>query len=58
MLKDVVLCKNCKHMVVDDQGSSFDWVWPDDICPCNCEDPFYSFIPKDDDYCSRGEGKD
>lgn len=59
MLKEVVLCKDCKHMVTDASSrDSFNWEWPDDMCPYNCEDPFYSSIPKDDDYCSRGEEKD
>ena len=58
MLKEVVLCKDCKHMVVDSRGSPFDWVWPDGECPFQSDDPFYSTIPHDDDFCSRGEEKD
>ena len=56
----VVRCKDCKHrptMVENDRGwrGSFDLDFPDDKCPCQCEDPWYSWQPKDDWFCANGE---
>lgn len=51
---EVVRCKYCKHRpVFEDEELEF----PDYICPCQCEDSYYSWYPKDDFYCQRGENK-
>ena len=48
----IVRCKECKHKPTWDHNSI---EFPDDKCPCQCEDCFYSWIPKDDWYCANGE---
>lgn len=62
----VVRCKDCKHRphlenkdgaeygfnVVDDDGASFG------VCPCLCEDGWYSWMPKDDFFCARAERRE
>lgn len=30
-------------------------VFPDDKCPCQCEDPYYSWLPDPDWFCANGE---
>ena len=59
----VVRCKNCKHRPHDKRGHgvSEDLVFPDDVCPLQCDDPWYSKYPEDDFFCAKGEsnnGKD
>ena len=62
----IVRCKDCKHRphlenkdgaeygfnVVDDDGASFG------VCPCLCEDGWYSWMPKDDFFCARAERRE
>ena len=54
---EVVRCKDCKHKPIKDDRDS----WPifpneeNNPCPCQCDDGFYSWFPKDDFYCSYGE---
>lgn len=56
---DIVRCKDCIHRPrrmwesVDGFGLEF----PDYVCPCYCDDEYYSFMPKDDFFCARGERK-
>lgn len=56
----VVRCKDCKHNPTDPMG---DWPrhgleFPDDICPAQCDDYWYSWKPQDNFYCAFGERKD
>ena len=52
-VRPVVLCKDCKHRP---RGKSrFDLEFPDDVCPCQIEDYWYSWQPKDDWFCANGE---
>ena len=55
----VVPCKNCKHRPHDKRGHgvSEDLVFPDDVCPLQCDDPWYSKYPEDDFFCAKGESK-
>ena len=57
----IVRCKNCKHRPLHIDGYIYlqppqledgfdDWT-----CPYVCEDPYYTKMPKDDSYCSKGE---
>ena len=65
-LKEVIRCKDCKHRPKIDDGdvenytaNGFGLEFPDDFeCPCRCEDPYYSWMPKDDWYCGNGERKE
>ena len=52
-----VRCKNCKHRPYDEEGYgiSEDLVFPDDVCPFQCDDPWYSQYPADDFFCAKGE---
>lgn len=56
----VVRCKDCKHRPTrpEEYDDGFDLAFPDEVCPCYCDDdPFYSWYPKDDWFCPNGEGK-
>ncbi len=57
-----VRCKDCKHFPVDEGDKTwiggFGLAFPDDKCPCKCEDGFYSWMPEDDWYCADGERRD
>ena len=55
---EIIRCKDCKHRPVirdTDKVGGFGLEFPDDECPCNCDDPFYAYRPADDWYCARGE---
>lgn len=54
----VVRCKDCKHRPKENRSlDGIIWVeFPEEeICPFNCEDPFYNQMPEDDFFCARGE---
>lgn len=54
----VVRCKDCKHRPIDTGGHNYaeELLFPDDeVCPCQCGDPWYSWMPKDDWFCANGE---
>ncbi len=57
---DIVRCKECIHCGHEDT-SELIWgaipklVFPDDICPCQCDDYFYSWLPDPDWFCANGE---
>ena len=61
---NVVRCKDCKHrpelkLYSDMHGNYTAVEFPDGSkCPCQCEDFFYSWYPKDDWFCANGERKD
>lgn len=57
---DVVRCKDCKHRPERPEGAVYyeDLIFPDGVCPCQCDDYFYSWIPDDDWFCADGERKD
>ena len=54
---EIVRCKNCKHRPYDEEGYgiSEDLVFPDDVCPFQCDDLWYSQYPSDDFFCAKGE---
>ena len=60
----VVRCKDCKHrpelkLYSDRKGNYTAVEFPDGSkCPCQCEDFFYSWYPKDDWFCADGEQKE
>lgn len=56
----VVRCRECKHKPTKPEKyvDGFDLEFPDEVCPCYCDDdPFYSWYPSDDWFCPRGERK-
>lgn len=65
----VVRCKDCKHRPVDGSFDSdaghrrinapLDEDGDDDeVCPCICEDGWYSWRPQDNFFCAYGEKKE
>lgn len=52
----VVRCKDCKHRPTGDEMEDLEF--PDNRCPCRCEDYWYSWKPSDDWFCPYGERKD
>lgn len=53
----VVRCKDCKHKPTINKNSRIEMSFPDDVCPCLCDDPFYSWCPKDNWFCGNGESR-
>lgn len=51
----VVRCKECKHRPKYDGPNRV--VFPDGICPCQCDDEYYNWMPSDDWFCPDGERK-
>lgn len=48
----LVRCKDCVHCPTEgEQDARF----PDDVCPCQCEDYYYSWIPQPNWFCPKGE---
>ena len=54
---EVVRCRECIHRP-SRTGVNHDVKFPDDACPCQCPDPWYSWAPHDDWYCADGKRKD
>lgn len=56
----VVRCKDCKHRPTDTRGTDGDMTgfaieFPDEQCPCQCEDGWYNWYPDDDWFCGNGK---
>ena len=56
VIQELVRCKDCKHKPTGTNRDDLEF--PDDKCPCQCEDYWYSWKPADDWYCGNGEQKD
>ena len=56
-ISEVVRCKDCKHRPSGNRANHR-IEFPDDLCPCQCEDYWYSWIPSDDWSCGNGERRD
>lgn len=54
---EVVRCKDCKHRPSGD-GANHNIEFPDDLCPCQCEDFWYSWMPTDNWFCGNGERRE
>lgn len=57
---EIIRCKECKHrpeirLGCEECYDGFDIEFPDYICPCQCDDGWYNWMPKDDFYCARAE---
>ena len=57
---EIVQCKDCKHRPTDTGGHNYgqDLEFPDDVCPCQIGDNWYSWMPRDDWFCKDGERKE
>lgn len=58
----VVRCKYCKHRPKD-YRTDFEQIgllieFPDDKCPCQCEDFWYNWYPDDNWFCGNGERRE
>ena len=55
---EVVRCKDCEYKPVG-TGCNHDLEFPVHYkCPCECDDYWYSWMPKDDFFCGNGERKE
>lgn len=56
---ELIRCKDCKHRptINGEYKNGFSLEFPDYKCPCQCDDGYYSWMPKDDWYCGNGERK-
>ena len=50
-------CKNCRHRPKRERedATGFALEFPDNQCPCQCDDGWYSWYPPDNWYCPIGE---
>ena len=58
---ELTRCKDCKHRpILTDRecDSGFKYEFPDERCPCQCDDPWYNWMPDDDWFCGNGERKE
>lgn len=57
---EIVRCKDCKHRPTDPKGHGYgqDLEFPDDVCPCQVGDNWYSWMPDDNWFCASGERKE
>ena len=53
---EVVRCLDCKHRPTGTNRDDLEF--PDDKCPCQCEDYWYNWKPADNWFCGNGERKD
>ena len=58
----IVYCIDCKHRPSIHPGyeecyDGFGIEFPDNVCPCQCEDGWYNWMPKDNWFCAKGEKK-
>lgn len=57
----VVRCKDCKHrptLTDRECDAGFQYEFPDERCPCQCDDSWYNWRPDDDWYCANGERRE
>lgn len=58
--KELIRCKDCKHRPTIDgeYENGFSLEFPTSRCPCQCDDGWYNWMPKDDWYCANAERKE
>ena len=55
---EIIRCKECKHYPVGGDQYEHTLKFPDEMCPCHCEDKWYSWRPGDNWFCANGERKE
>jgi hypothetical protein len=57
---ELIRCKDCKHRptINGEYENGFSLEFPTSRCPCQCDDGYYSWMPKDDWYCANAERKE
>lgn len=59
--KDIVCCKECIHrpkkitFMTKKYTNAFDLEFPDNECPCQASDSYYSWYPNDNWFCAEGK---
>ena len=54
---EIIHCRDCKHKPSGD-GVNHNITFPDEVCPCQCDDYWYSWIPDDNWYCGNAERRE
>lgn len=53
---DIIRCKDCKHRPFDSEDTQgFGVEFPDEKCPCQCDDGWYNWRPNDEWFCANAE---
>lgn len=53
---DIIRCKDCKHRPFDSEDTQgFGVEFPDEKCPCQCEDGWYNWRPNNEWFCANAE---
>ena len=57
---ELIRCKYCTHKpaITGNKGNGFDIEFPDEKCPCQCDDGWYNWMPADDWFCGNAERKE
>ena len=60
---EIIHCKDCKHRPKATRADEkvfygFSVKFPDEKCPCYCEDGWYGWYPEDDFYCGNAERRE
>lgn len=56
---EIIQCKDCKHRPFDSEDTQgFGVEFPDEMCPCQCDDGWYNWRPNDDWFCANAERRD
>ena len=51
---EVIRCKDCIHKPTG-SGANHEIEFPDTVCPCQCDDYWYSWKPDEDWFCANAE---
>ena len=53
---EIVRCKDCKHRPFDSEDTQgFGVEFPDEKCPCQCDDGWYNWRPNNEWFCANAE---
>ena len=53
---EIIRCKDCKHQPFDSEDMrGFGVEFPDEMCPCQCDDGWYNWRPDNEWYCANAE---
>lgn len=55
-VEEVIRCKDCKHRPFDSEDTQgFGVEFPDEKCPCQCDDGWYNWRPDNEWFCANAE---
>lgn len=56
---EIVRCKDCKHRPFDGEDTrGFGVEFPDEKCPCQCDDGWYNWRPNNEWFCANAERRE